>query len=245
MLYNFLINKISRKSPDLDNLFQESNYNNFTVTFCNPLSFKFLKKNKDYAQYLKSIDFIYADGMLLCKLIEAVRGEACERVSFDGNSIAPKVFELCRKYNQRVALVGSTEENITVAADKLKKEINIVYYRNGFFSNDAAIDSFLEELQLQHINCIIFGMGAPLQEKMLYLLKQKKINILAFTCGGYLEQIAKRGLSYYPEFYNQYNLRWAYRVFKEPVKLLSRYIFDYSPFYAEYAKVLFPKHRKK
>lgn len=239
MSYKLLVEKISKDFPDLENLFRESNRRPVTVTFCNPLSFKILKHNKEYQKYLEAIDFIYSDGMLLCSFIEKVTRQKCIRASFDGNSIATQVFQLCKNYNKRVALVGTTDEHIVNAVEKLSDKLNIVYYRNGFFSSDEEINCFFDALEANKVDTIIFGMGAPYQERMLHLLKQRKFNGLAFTCGGYLEQLARKDILYYPEFFNKYNLRWLYRILDEPGKLLRRYIFDYSSFYIEYIKFVF------
>jgi exopolysaccharide biosynthesis WecB/TagA/CpsF family protein len=238
MQYQTFLDKISKHPPDLENLFIESTNKLITVTFSNPLSFKILRENNDYLKYLEQIDYVFSDGMLLCSFIEKVRKEKIARVSFDGNSIATKVFELCKFYNKRVALVGTEEKNINTAVKKLQDKLNIVYHRNGFFKDDAQISQFFDELEANNIEVIIFGMGIPRQEKMLYLLKERKINGLAFTCGRYLEQVAKRGILYYPDFYNRYNLRWIYRIFDEPGKMLKRYIIDYSYFYMAYIKFL-------
>jgi|SRR5690242_9027303 len=239
MSYRLLVDKISKDFPDLENLFRESIKKPVTVTFCNPLSFKILKHNKDYYKYLEEIDFIYSDGMLLCSFIKKVTRQQCIRASFDGNSIASSVFELCKNYNKRVALVGTTDEHIVNAVEKLSDKLNIVYYRNGFFSNDTEINNFFDELEAHKVDTIIFGMGAPYQERMLHLLKERKFKGIAFSCGGYLEQLARKDVVYYPEFFNKYNLRWLYRILDEPGKLLRRYLIDYSFFYIEYVKFLF------
>jgi N-acetylglucosaminyldiphosphoundecaprenol N-acetyl-beta-D-mannosaminyltransferase len=135
-------------------------------------------------------------------------------------------------------LVGTTDEHIATAAEKLRDKLNIVYYRNGFFSNNTEINNFFDELEERKVDTIILGMGAPYQERMLHFLKERKFPGLAFTCGGYLEQLARKDVVYYPDFFNRYNLRWLYRILDEPGKLIRRYVIDYSFFYIEYVKFL-------
>lgn len=50
-----------------------------------------------------------------------------------------------------------------------------------------------------------------------------------FTCGGFLDQLGS-GLYYYPQWVDQMNLRFAYRLLKEPRRLWRRYFFEYSRF---------------
>lgn len=57
-------------------------------------------------------------------------------------------------------------------------------------------------------------MGSPLQEQFALDLKKSGYNGVVFTCGGFLHQTA-RGIKYYPEWVNKYNLRAFYRLFHE------------------------------
>src|SRR5438045_8812672 len=98
--------------------------------------------------------------MLLFSFIKKVTKQKCIRASFDGNSIAIKVFELCKNYNKRVALVGTTDKHIATAVNKLNDKLNIVYYRNGYFLNEEEIQNFFNELLARKVDTIIFGMGA-------------------------------------------------------------------------------------
>jgi len=237
MYYKFLIDKISKQTVDLEALFVDLYRGTTTVTFCNPLTFKILKGNERFHNALENVDYIFSDGILLCKFIKRSTGVDCQRYSFDGNSIAPSVFSMCNKYDLNVALVGTTDEFIQSAVGKLEKTIKIVYYRNGYLNEDD-IRSLPGILAEKKVNVVIFGMGAPHQEYMLTVLKKNKFKGIAFTCGGYFEQIAKKEIEYYPPFFNTWNLRWLYRILMEPRKIMYRYVFDYWPFYRELLKTV-------
>ncbi|HCI5759941.1 TPA: WecB/TagA/CpsF family glycosyltransferase, partial [Klebsiella pneumoniae] len=85
---------------------------------------------------------------------------------------------------------------------------------------------FIKQLSELEPDIIIVGMGTPAQDIFLQEMFMSKWTGVAFSCGGFLHQTAKNGSTYYPDFFNKYNLRWMYRMIDEP-KLVSRYLFGY------------------
>jgi N-acetylglucosaminyldiphosphoundecaprenol N-acetyl-beta-D-mannosaminyltransferase len=75
---------------------------------------------------------------------------------------------------------------------------------------------------------VIVGMGAVLQEKFLLTLRSLNWQGAGYTCGGFFHQTADT-ITYYPKIIDQLQLRWAYRIFKEP-KLFLRYSIQYPKF---------------
>lgn len=70
-------------------------------------------------------------------------------------------------------------------------------------------------------------MGTPAQDIFLKELNEIGWDGIAFTCGGFIHQVASGKLNYYPEIINKLNLRWLYRIYDEP-KLFKRF-FCYYP----------------
>ncbi|MGE3623585.1 MAG: WecB/TagA/CpsF family glycosyltransferase, partial [Bdellovibrionales bacterium] len=52
---------------------------------------------------------------------------------------------------------------------------------------------------------------------------------LAITCGGFFDQYLE-GDKYYPDWVDTWNLRFAWRLYKEPRRLWKRYLIDYQFF---------------
>jgi len=72
-------------------------------------------------------------------------------------------------------------------------------------------------------------MGSLVQESFLLALMGSGWRGLGFTCGGFLDQLSN-GFNYYPKLVNALNLRWAYRLAKDPRRLWRRYLLDYPVF---------------
>lgn len=237
--YQLIINKIDEKPIELNQMF--SNKSEATlITFCNPFSFQIIKKNSNFQLSLEAMNHVYADGILLCKLLK-LKGKKVQRLSFDGNSIAPAVFQYCSEKNKKIALIGGNLTEILNATEKIKNQydLNIDYIRNGYFNNRIELLTSQDEIINKNIDVVIIGMGSPLQEQYLIDLKNKGFKGVGFTCGGYITQIASKNLEYYPKFVNKFNLRAFYRLYKEPKRLFSRYTLGYANFYKYFVKSIF------
>lgn len=207
---------------DIFKIFQNKN-----ITFINPYSYLILRKKRDH--YLFCNDFIFClDGFMLVWVLKIFGVKNIVRLSFDDSSLAPLVFQNCIKSSQSIGLIGSAPNIAHLAKELLEKRyqnINIIYYQDGFFKeteqNEVLNNAFLCDV-------IICSMGTPNQEDFLYKLRKKGWNGTGYTCGGYLDQLVNaQGKDYYPKLIDKLNLRWLYRIYKEPRRLLLRYLFDY------------------
>jgi N-acetylglucosaminyldiphosphoundecaprenol N-acetyl-beta-D-mannosaminyltransferase len=147
--------------------------------------------------------------------------------------MALAVFDLVNARRLRLGLVATTSSNLAAAVSVMRQHgVHPTYARNGFFSSDEEIMESCRTLIDQKIDVVIVGMGAPYQEAFMLRLKQSGWKGVAFSCGGYIEQVAKaKSLVYYPEWANRSVIRAIYRVSDDPLRLLRRYVVDYSVFY--------------
>ncbi len=200
------------------------------VTFVNPYSYLMLKSRIDHG--LNFFDYIGVDGQSLLPFISARGGRFC-RTSFDYGSIAGMIFDAASKLNKSVALIGSDEQSITIAVQRIRARhhgINIVYFRNGYFNGDAERFDAFKEISQKNIDLVVCGMGVFNQEKFLIDCRAQGWDGAGFTCGGFFHQIAKADGDYYPKLINDFNLRAIYRMYDEP-KLIKRYAVDYPRAY--------------
>ena len=78
-------------------------------------------------------------------------------------------------------------------------------------------------------------MGAPRQERFLLNLRESGWRGAGFTCGGFFDQVSGNG-DYYPAWIDRLNLRFLYRLVREPRRLWRRYLVDYQVFLRLYMK---------
>lgn len=188
---------------------------NRIYTFLNPVSYLDASKQK---KLFENFDGIFADGSLLVKAIQVLYGKKIERRSFDMTSLAPELFSFSEKENKTIYIVASKQEEVEKACIIFKEKypnLNIIGYRNGYFNNETEKETAIQEILQKNPYFLIVGMGAIAQEKFLLKAKEMGFQGIGFTCGGFIHQTAKNEIDYYPQWVNQYNIRFLYRMYKE------------------------------
>ena len=185
-------------------------------TFLNPVSYLDALKHKEL---FGRFDGIFADGSLLVSAIRMCYGKTVSRRSFDMTSLAPELMEYACKEGKSIYIVASAQEQVEKAVDIFRekyKGITIMGYRNGYFADEEE-----REVEARHIvelnpNFLIVGMGAIKQEQFLLKVKDAGYRGIGFTCGGFIHQTARNMIDYYPAWMDRMNLRFVYRMWKEP-----------------------------
>lgn len=184
-------------------------------TFLNPVSYLNAQKAKSL---FHSFDGIFADGSLLVKAIRLLYGKKVTRRSFDMTSLAPTLLRHALQKGKRIAIIASKQEEVEQAVSIIRNQypgIHITYWRNGYFSSEAEIEAEARHIASMAPDYLIVGMGIVLQEKMLLCAKREGFGGIGFTCGGFIHQLCG-GKDYYPEWIDRHNLRFVYRMYKEP-----------------------------
>ncbi len=137
---------------------------------------------------------------------------------YNPSKISNDILEEASINNIPVAIIGAKEEVISKAIENLTNEINglnIVYYHNGYFSNDNDI---YNELNSKSPKLILVAMGSPRQEKFIYNAKKVLKPALMVGIGGSLDVwsgMVKRA----PKVFQVLGLEWLYRTAAQPERI--------------------------
>lgn len=200
----------------------------FLVTFVNPAAVVAAERNAWFGAALQDFDLVMPDGIAMAMAAKYFSGCNTARVSFDTTSLAPPVLHLANDYGSRIALVGGKEGVAQHAAEQIRErfpQLHILGTWHGY--GDMA--ALVAEVHAAEPDIVICGMGSGAQEEFLLRLRARGWHGIGFTCGGYLDQTAG-GLDYYPAWIDKANLRWLYRLAREPRRLWRRYLLDYGHF---------------
>lgn len=187
-------------------------------TFLNPVSYLDALKHKElFSQF----DGIFADGTLVVKMIKAFYHKMIEKREFDMSSMARLLFNYAVENDKSVYIIASKQDEIEKAVGKIKDEypnLRIVGFRSGYFKNAQEESSVISQVISLSPDYLIVGMGAVKQEEFLLKAKKTGFEGIGFTCGGFITQTANyaEGIDYFPEWTVRYNVRFVYRLFKEP-----------------------------
>lgn len=185
-------------------------------TFLNPVSYLEACKHRDLYQ---QFDGIFADGVLLAKAIRLLYGEHIVRRSFDMTSLGAELLKYASDNEKSVYFVSAEQEQVEKAVMMINEKyphLSIAGYRKGFFCNSEEQDETIKQILELNPDFLIVGMGAIKQEEFLLNARQAGFRGIGFTCGGFISQIAQKRIDYYPTWINNMNLRFLYRMYKEP-----------------------------
>lgn len=185
-------------------------------TFLNPVSYLDALKHK---KLFEKFDGLFADGSLLVAAIKLMYGKKVTRRSCDMTSVAAELLEYAQKTGKTLYIVASQQEQVKRAVEIFKERyegINIVGFRNGYFSNEEEKEQEARHITDVNPDFLIVGMGVIMQERFLLRVKQAGYRGIGFTCGGFIHQTSKNEIDYYPDWVDRMNLRFLYRMYKEP-----------------------------
>lgn len=185
-------------------------------TFLNPVSYLTALNHKDL---FGEFDGIFADGSILVKAIKLLYGKNVTRRSFDMTSLAPELLSYAETNGKTIYIVASKQEQVERAVEIFKErypKLKFAEYRNGYFSSESEKDEEARHIVDINPDFVIVGMGALAQEQFLLKVKEAGYRGIGFTCGGFIHQTAKNEIDYYPAWVDRTNLRFVYRMYKEP-----------------------------
>ena len=214
MMRSSLVEKIvtTDRSPDSVKFERKGQ----VYTFLNPVSYlDALYHVKLFSQF----DGIFADGSILVGAIRLLYAKKVKRYSFDMTSVAPALFEYAGKNRKSIYIVASKQEQVEKTVKIFRDRypaVNIIGYRNGYFESEEEQDKEAQHITALNPDFVIVGMGIIKQEKFLLRVKEAGFRGIGFTCGGFIHQTAQDQIDYYPGWIDKYNLRFLYRMYKEP-----------------------------
>ena len=204
--------------------FEKEYVENKLITFLSPIKYIVARK---HLEYVEGFDVINIDGYSLLSLLKRFKiiSSLVVRRSFDFSSLADSAFQYASKNQLKVCLIGTHPFLIGKAIQNIKEKyptLNIVFYRDGYFKNKEDELDTTNRIIAENPDIVICGMGIGKQELFLLNLRKLGWRGTGVTCGGFLHQISA-GLDYFPEWSNKYNLRWLYRLYREPNLLYTRF----------------------
>lgn len=185
------------------------------VVTINPEMFEYAPKDNNFANIVKEAEMVIPDGVGV-KIALKLNGHNVARIP--GIDFAYKLLEEAAINNIPVAIVGAKEEVITEAVKKLTEKINglnIVYYHNGYFSNDKEI---YNELNNKCPKLILVAMGSPRQEQFIYNAKKVLKPALMVGIGGSLD-VWSGTVKRAPRIFQLLGLEWLYRTATQPERI--------------------------
>jgi len=206
------------------------------VSFINPHAFHLRLVDQAYANVLWHYDLILPDGIGVTIAARWLNGLKVARQSFDETSLFAPVMGLLNGSKRSLCIIGAKPGMAARAQAKMRKVYPDISYL-GVLDGYQSFDDIVDWVTSQNPTAVVVGMGAPLQESLLLRLRQGGYQGVGITCGGFLDQYAEDS-QYYPHMIDFLELRWLYRLAREPRRLGKRYLLQYRSFVHDVFSVL-------
>lgn len=198
------------------------------LTFVNPHAWRIEAETGEHARRLRQFDLVLPDGIGVVHVLRQLHDPSAGRFSFDATSLYPPVLGAMQEVGASLLVVGARPGVAERALARMRAAFPGVHYL-------ACHDGYRDwaELEREILDrrpaVVLCGMGAPHQERFMLRLKEAGYGGVLISCGGFLDQLAEAD-RYYPAWIDRHDLRWLYRLYKEPRRLWRRYAVDYLPF---------------
>lgn len=126
----------------------------------------------------------------------------------------------------RIYLVGTSDAVVSRAAQALRRAYprhTIVGHRNGFFLGPQDIEQTCCDIRAARADCVLVGMGNPLQELWIEEHGDKTGARLFFAVGALLDFQAG-SVRRAPAWVRKLRCEWTFRLLQEPMRLAHRYL---------------------
>lgn len=195
-----------------------------------------LQHDRDFYKIYNSADWIICDSIILALGFNFLKTPIKEVIP--GSSFFPAFCEF-HKYNEdiKIFLLGAAEGVALKAQENINKKIgrNIVvgaYSPSfGFEKDEDECARILDIINKTDATVLLVGVGAPKQEKWISKYKYELNKVKLFLPLGATIDFEAGHIKRAPDLFQELRLEWLYRMFKDPRRLVKRYLFDDLPFF--------------
>jgi N-acetylglucosaminyldiphosphoundecaprenol N-acetyl-beta-D-mannosaminyltransferase len=205
--------------------------------FLNDHGFNIAQKDHDYNAVLNRADYLLNDGIGI-KLGAKLWGVNLQE-NLNGTDLIPLLLQICAENSFSVYLLGSTQEIVRSASQKIKEQhpnLIIAGMHDGYFSSDSEVVSAINQ---SCADVLLVGMGMPLQEKFIDRNSEVLKPLVRIAVGGFID-FASGTKPRAPKIMRRLNLEWLFRMALEPRRMWKRNIVGHAQFFT---KVIWLKWR--
>jgi N-acetylglucosaminyldiphosphoundecaprenol N-acetyl-beta-D-mannosaminyltransferase len=202
------------------------------VTYLNPFYARATASDASLAALVDDFDIVQPDGWGVVYGARAAGIHVPERAAIE--DVERPLFGWMADHDRSVYLFGSAEGVAEAAAGTLRAAfpgLRVAGTQHGwldvaaghpgrFDHGDAA--AVAADIDRSGADLVLVGLPTPLQQQWAHAFGPGLAAPVVMTAGAYLDKLAE-GLDWYPRWTERARLGWAYRVWREPRRLIGRY----------------------
>ncbi len=183
----------------------------------NPEMMERAARDAGFCCWLHRADVLFADGVGVV-WASRILGQPLPGV-VPGIDLMHALFRRADAQGLSVFLLGTTEENVSAAAERLKCQyagVRLVGYQHGFFA-DTGWPAVRDMLQASGPDIVICGMGVPKDQQFLIQNRSELPPSVYLAVGGALDVLAGV-VSRAPTPFRRLRMEWLYRLLTNPTR---------------------------
>jgi len=182
-----------------------------------------------FQDVVNNATYALPDGTPVAKMFKFLYNVEQKRIA--GMDFFPYFLKQCNAHSLRVSFIGSTHEVLNKIKSRIHKDfkkIEITCIISPPFNKDWDNDDYTNQINSKKTHVVFVALGCPLQERWMYN-HSKNINALLIGVGGafpvYVGLINRA-----PSWMQKNSLEWLYRLYKEPKRMMYRYLYTNTKF---------------
>ena len=186
--------------------------------------------NDELWGYLKTADFVTADGMPIVLLSKLMRNPLPERVT--GADMVPAICRRCAEEGLSVYVLGGDKAVVEAAFKKLRVEsceLRVAGVDDSFVKLDQDQPEIIDRINAVKPDVLFVALGNPKQELWMGRNRAKLDVGVMIGIGGTFNFIAGK-VKRAPKWIQRCGLEWIYRILQEPGRLWRRYAYGLFKF---------------
>ncbi|MGN0836025.1 MAG: WecB/TagA/CpsF family glycosyltransferase [Akkermansia sp.] len=189
-------------------------------------------RDADYGRGMQGFDYICPDGMPLVWILRRKGAAAAQRLY--GSAMMEQMWQQGAARGLRHFLLGSTESTCARLQERLCARFPGAIVAGHYCPPmppwpEGEDERMLAALRDSGADCVWVGLGCPRQERWLFTHRDALPPALYFAVGAAFDFHAGM-VRQAPEWMRNHGLEWLYRIFREPRRLLRRYLVHNSLF---------------
>ena len=188
-------------------------------------------KDSSFREKVNKADLVLADGKPIANSCLWLHSKNQERIS--GMDFTPNILAKANQKSLSIFIYGSTNDVIAALKGKINADFPDIHFAGAISPpfrelTVEEIKNDIEKINHSGAHLVFVSLGCPKQEKWM-AENSDKINAVLLGIGGALPVVAgiqKRA----PGWMQNMALEWLYRLFQQPKRLFTRYVYTNSYF---------------
>lgn len=195
-----------------------------------------LQKDELFYKIYQNANWVICDSRILALALKFLKTPILEVIP--GASFFPAFCDF-HKDNEdvKIFLLGAAQGVALKAQENINRRVGRAIVVGayspsfGFQTNKEECTKIIEIINKTDATVLLVGVGAPKQEKWIFEYKNELSKIKLFFPLGATIDFEAGHIKRAPIPFQRLKLEWLYRMFKDPKRLVKRYLFDDLPFF--------------